>query len=577
MSERSVLVKRLQGVEALGQAKIIAVDKTGTITKNQLAVVAAVTLHDHYAVAANGYQVAGAITSSSKKESPHALDWLARSCMLTSGAQILTAEDGTVTIEGDPTEAALQVFAKKCGIEQGEITARLPLVRDEGFDYTRKYHEVVHKSSRGYLVSVAGAPDVLLDQMQLSENEHVMIRQQQERLSRLGMRVIVLGHLVVRESPKVGAHHHYHFDGLVGMQDTLHDGLQKTIATLHDAGVSVVMITGDHPITAHALAVQAGILENNSSSHQVLSGDVLERMSDEELVTASASVRVFARVSPEHKLRIVHAFQKAGYVTAMTGDGVNDAPALTAADLGIALGIRGTEVAKDAADIVLLDDNLSSIATGIEEGRSIYASIQRVVTYLFSGSFSLVTILVISAVLFRATPIAPSQVIWLNFVTDVVLVLALTSERTREGLLTRRYVHPTGLITRDTLRRIFGLTTPSIILISIVLATMQGSLETDRSRTAILTILAVTHWAFAWNVRSKDTSLFSAGFARSNPQLIEVTILAFILQLTAVYVPVFQQVLHTTALPLGTWLIAFAIAASCIAAEEVRKYFRRHR
>ncbi|MDP2672078.1 MAG: HAD-IC family P-type ATPase, partial [Candidatus Daviesbacteria bacterium] len=347
----------------------------------------------------------------------------------------------------------------------------------------------------------------------------------------------------------------------------VHEAMQKAIS----AGIKVVMITGDHKITAQAIAKEAGIYHEGDT---ILTGEDIDSLSEDEFADMLDKVSVFARVTPDHKLKIVRAYKKRGEIIAMTGDGVNDAPSLVAADLGVSMGKIGTEVAKEASDIVLLDDNFASIIAAIEEGRSIYKTIKKVILYLFSTSFGEVFTITGALLLGLPLPILAAQILWLNFVTDGFLDVSLAMEPKEEGLLKGTFEHPKKyLIDGLTIQRMFFMAIPMMIG---TLFLFKGYYQQDmvKAWTMSLTVLAVFQWFNAWNCRHESKSIFLLN-PFSNRFLVGATITVIILQLFAIYHPLMQKILKTTALDLSDWLIIIPIASSIVVVEEIRKMIYR--
>jgi len=363
------------------------------------------------------------------------------------------------------------------------------------------------------------------------------------------------------------------FVGFFGMKDALRpevrDAMQKAIS----AGIRVVMITGDHKVTAQAIAKEAGIYRAGDT---ILTGQDIDAFSDAELSEKFVKTSVFARVTPEHKLRIIKAYKARGEIVAMTGDGVNDAPSLVAADLGVAMGKIGTEVAKEASDIVLLDDNFGSIVSAVEEGRSIYKTIKKVILYLFSTSWGESMTITGALLLGYPLPLLPAQIIWLNFVTDGFLDVALAMEPKEEELLRGNFERPKKyLIDKLMTQRMFIMAIPMMIG---TLFLFKGYFENDlvKAWTISLTVLAVFQWFNVWNCRSESKSFFQTGFF-SNKYLLGATAIIISLQMLAVYTPFFQRFLHTVPLNLSEWVMIIAVATSIIWVEEIRKFFYRRR
>jgi Ca2+-transporting ATPase len=357
------------------------------------------------------------------------------------------------------------------------------------------------------------------------------------------------------------------------MSDALRYEVKEAMQRVRMADMRVVMITGDHRITAQAIAKEADIWREGDS---VITGEEINQMSDDELVEKLVFASVFARVTPDHKFRIIQAYRKRGEIVAMTGDGVNDAPSLVAADLGVAMGKIGTEVAKEASDIVLLDDNFASIVSAAEEGRGIYKTIKKVILYLFSTSVGEVLVIAGALVLGYPLPILAAQIIWLNFVTDGFLDVSLAMEPKEQGLMQGKFERPKKWIVDGLMaQRICFMALPMVIG---TLYLFKGYLETDLAKalTISLTTLAAFQWFNAWNCRSESKSIFQMN-PFSNMYLVGATIIVICLQLAAVYTPFLQKVLRTVPLSFNEWLIVVPVAASIVLVEEIRKFFYRKR
>jgi len=586
MSKRHALVKRLQAVEALGQARVIATDKTGTITKNEM-VVQKVSDGKVFDISGIGYEAEGGAHLDGVRIAPSEhpdLQEMGRIAALAASARVMYSEETKqFSVAGDPTEAALMIFAKKLDMTREELEAEHPLITEIPFDSARKYRAVLNRAPRGTRLSVVGAPETVLAlsssrqsagrKVALTSDAREEIENSVHDLSRQGLRVVALarasGTAVTLEHDDV---HDLTFVGLIGMKDGLREGVFEALETARSAGIRVVMITGDHAVTARAIAQEAGIFR---AGERVLTGDEMDALSDEELSKALDRVAVFARVTPAHKLRIVRAYQARGEIIAMTGDGVNDAPSLVAADLGVAMGLIGTEVAKEAADIILLDDNFGSIVAAIEEGRSIYATIKKVITYLFSTSVG--EVLVIAGALFASLPLPllPAQIIWLNLVTDGFLTVALGMEPKEKGLLEKKFdASDKNLVDRLMTVRMVVMAIPMALGTLALFALYMDDMA--KALTMSLTTLAVFQWFNAWNCRSDRESVFTTNpFA--NGYLVAALGVVIALQVFAVYVPFAQQFLHTTSLSLADWLLIIPVASTVLFAEEARKWIVRRR
>lgn len=561
MSKRNALVKKLQAVEALGSATVIAVDKTGTITLNELCVETILTADNKlYTVTGKGFEPDGNILLSGKPVSTrdhHPLRHLLAIFSKSTTAHLRRNEEGILVPVGDPTEVALSVCVQKYGGPLPVLTVKHQIP----FDYHKKYsqHEFIDEENKRHRVLI-GAPENLLSQVKLSVREKTTIEQRIHSLQYEGMRVIA-----VTDNQE--------FIGLVGMQDSIHPEAKDAIGLAKSAGIRVMMITGDHQDTAVAIARKVGLYTEGDIS--LTGADIDAHPASELAALIAPNVTVFARVTPEHKLKIIEALRLRGEVVAMTGDGVNDATSLVAADLGIAMGKRGTEVAKDAADIILLDDNFKSITAAIKEGRGLYLTIKNVILYLFSTSTGEALTLTFALVLGLPSPILPIQILWLNFVTDGFLDVALSMEPREHGLLKREWKKTDqSLVDRTMLLRmvLVGIT---MAIGSLFLFYQYKDIDYTKALTISLTTLAVFQWFNAWNCRSSTKSLLELPFFGNWP-LIAATIIIILLQIIATSTSFMQNILHTTSLSLLEWMMCIGIASTVLLVEEVRKMMLVH-
>lgn len=572
MGKRNALVKKLQAVEALGQADIIAVDKTGTITKNELVIKKVFTNNNFYEIEGIGYEPRGDIKMSNEYINPvddSDLVYLAKLSSLCAEARIIySKEDDLWHIAGDPTEAAILVFGQKVGFHKEELNKQYPKLEDNVFDYQKKYKSSFYKKN----LIVMGAPEEVLElcTKMYKNGKNVRIKRDdiEKNLLKMlneGLRVIAVAQKNDNKAEELS------FVGFLGMKDALRLEVSDSILKAQNAGIKVVMITGDHKITAKSIAEEAGIYLKDD---KIITGVELDNMSDSEALKEIGSVSVFARVNPEHKLRIVNLFRSLGKTIAMTGDGVNDAPSLVAADLGISMGRIGTEVAKEASDIILLDDNFETIVSAIEEGRGIYKSIKKVLLYLLSTGMAEVFVILTALLLDMPLPLLAVQIIWLNFVTDGILDAALAFDPKEGGLLKNQFKKPNKFL-------IDKLMVQRMIMFSLIMG--MGTLllfkqyymiDMTKALTISLTVLAVFQWFNVWNCRSETRSIFNKDIF-SNKFLVFGTIIAVLLQLAAVYNPFMQSILGTTALTIQEWGFIILMASSIIIIEEGRKFITR--
>ncbi len=583
MGKKQVLVKKLQAIEVLGETKILAVDKTGTVTKNELAIEKVSVGGQIFSLTGNGYVPEGSLyrdgVAIDSAGCEHVL-FSGKIAMLNASASLIFLEETKEwKVAGDPTEGALFVFGKKIGFDRDALLLQMPMVDEIPFDYEQKYHASLHQQDGDYLLAVTGSPEKILS---VSEYEYISTGEQkltQERrhalealvddFSREGLRVIGFGYASLQEGsidrqmfpPLV-------FGGFFGIKDTIREEVRDAVEKVEKAGIRVVMITGDHSVTAQAIAREAGIYRDGDG---LLDGREIALMDVAGLMLKIRDVRVFSRVTPEHKLKIIQAYRANGMVVAMTGDGVNDALSLSAADIGIGMGNIGTDVAKEAADVLLLDDNFGNIVHGVEEGRSIFVTIKKVILYLFCTSIGMVLTLLVALVFGWPIPILAVQVLWLNLVTGGFLDVALAMDP-QEGW--KKAVNTT-LVDKLMIRRMAWMAMPMMIG-TLYLFSQYYESDINKAWTVSLTVLAVFQWFNVWNCRSTKKSIFSMN-PFSNKFLIGAMIITVILQLFAVYNPLFQRVLRTVPLGWRDWVSIVSVAFSVIIVEELRKYFSRKR
>ena len=588
MSKRNALVKKLQAVEALGQARIIAVDKTGTITKNELVVREVWTAGKLFNIGGIGYEPTGNIkfenTVIDAVNHPELLA-IGKAVALCASSRLVFSEiEKRWYITGDPTEGAMIVFARKIGFNKEDLLNESPALSEIPFDYKLKYRAVVNSIENKNILTVIGAPETIIELSkkiigpkgvhELSTKDKEELEKTLTGMSIQGERVVAVAtHDNVENSVNPQLVSNLTFVGFLGMKDVLRPEVKDAMDRAQEAGIKVVMITGDHKITAMAIAHEADIYHDGD---EILTGSEIDAMNDYELSEKLSKTTVFARVTPEHKLKIINAFKKRGEIIAMTGDGVNDAPSLVAADLGVAMGNIGTEVVKEAADIVLLDDNFGSIVSAIEEGRSIYKTIKKVILYLFSTSIGEVLTIIGALLLGLPLPILAAQIIWLNFVTDGFLDVSLAMEPKEEGLLLGKFERPKKyIVDKLMLQRMFRMALP-MMLGTLFLFQRYADVDIEKAWTISLTTLAVFQWFNAWNCRSELKSIFQMS-PFSNRFLLGSTFIVIILQLLAVYTPTLQKILHTVPLEFFDWIIIIPIALSIVFVEEIRKFFARRR
>src|SRR3989344_4246140 len=598
MSTRNVLVKRLQAVEALGQTKVIAVDKTGTLTRNEMLIQRVYVDDKIFDITGSGYEPKGEAIFDGKIIDPvnhPELLFSGRIAAFCASARLSFLEEAKIwKIAGDPTEAAMLVFSEKIGFHHDSLERETPKIFESPFDYRKKYHATIRKVDGKNFLTVVGAPEDVLNLCKkswhkdgtetLDEEKKKELEAIFHKFARNGFRVVA--YAINQDTEEIidqTSVPPLTFVGFFGMNDALRGEVKEAVQSVRAAGMRVVMITGDHRLTAQAIAKEADIWREGD---RVLTGEEIDAMSEAELMANLVSVTVFARVTPDHKLRIIGAYRKLGEIVAMTGDGVNDAPSLVAADLGVAMGKIGTEVAKEASDVVLLDDNFASIVSAAEEGRGIYKTIKKVILYLFSTSMGEVLVIAGALVLEYPLPILAAQIIWLNFVTDGFLDVALAMEPKEKGLMQGKFERPKKWIVDGLMaQRMFLMALPMAIGTLYLFqkyfsagggSSLGGETDLTKALTISLTTLAVFQWFNAWNCRSESKSIFQMN-PFSNKFLVGATGIVILLQLFALYTPFLQKILHTTPLSLSEWLTIIPIAGSIILVEEIRKFFYRRK
>jgi Ca2+-transporting ATPase len=609
MAKRKAIVRHLSAVETLGSANVIASDKTGTLTKNEMTVRAVVTASGAVRIAGTGYEPKGEI----RPEGSATLDGLLQiefARALTVGDRdnnaVLQEQDGRWMIQGDPTEGALIVAARKAGLDAETLDARLKRVGEVPFSSERKLMSTVHEDSEHeerLLVFTKGAPDVLLARCThefigktprpLTAERRAEILETNEKLAGEALRTLGVA---ARQLPADAlqqkdvteeVEHELAFLGMIGMIDPPREEAKQAVARAKGAGIRSVMITGDHPKTAAVIAAELGI----TSDGQALTGSELQTLSDESLDQAVQNVSVYARVNPEHKLRIVNSLQRHGDTVAMTGDGVNDAPALKTADIGVAMGITGTDVSKEAADVILTDDNFATIVAAVEEGRAVFDNIRKFLRYLLSSNIGEVLTMFFGVLFAKriglqaqgsdvVLPLLATQILWINLVTDGAPALALGVDPPDEHLMDRppRPRHE-GVITCRMWFGIFFVGTIMAIGTLLVLdASLPGGLITGNhnmryAQTMAFTTLMMFQLFNAFNARSDEQSAFHGIF--QNHWLWAAVGLSLLLHIAVIYTPFLQQAFSTTRLGFRDWAYCTAVASTVLWLRELMKLATR--
>ena len=588
MARSQALVRRLPSVEVLGSVDVICSDKTGTLTTNAMTARALVTAENTFIVTGEGYKPEGAVCDAeSKKDVALGEDALLnRACLISllCNDANLTEENEEWTLHGDPTEGALLVLAMKHGYSRASSQHTWPRLDELPFETERRYMATLHHDGEGEkVVMLKGAPDRILQHCdkQLTAAGAINLDrdywyQQLSEMAENGMRVMALAEKKAPEPFAVLGHHFVESEltliALVGISDPPRQEAIASIKTCHSAGMKVKMITGDNPITASAIGKELGL-----NARIVMTGAELDKLTDEELSKAVEQCDVFARTSPTNKLQLVNALQRNQHVVAMTGDGVNDAPALRQADIGVAMGRKGTDAAKDAADIVLTDDNFSTIAKAVQEGRTVYDNIVKSILFILPTNLAEAAVIIIAIISGRLLPITPAQILWVNMITAITLALALAFEPPEPGIM-RRQPRPLkqGLITGNLLSRMLlvGFSSAAIVFgLFAYYRDMGASLE--HSRAVAVNALVMLEAIYLLNCRFLTDSIFSSAFMRGAlPSLIAI-VCVITIQLIFTYLPISQALFEISSLAIEDWLRIICFTLPILLVVETEKYVWR--
>ncbi len=581
LAKRRALMRRLSAVETLGSTSVICSDKTGTLTRDEMTA-RKVYVHGHLLdVSGIGYEPQGEFLRDGVRcEPPEALEHLLRAAALASDARILQGEaDGAWTVSGDPTEGALLAAAAKAGLNKADLDARFARVHEIPFASETKRMTTLHATGDGVVAYAKGAPEVIVASCTalltaegaapLGEEGRQEILHVAHEMANDALRVIAVA--MRADATPENAQREMTFLGLVGMIDPPRPEAEAAMRKCEDAGVRVVMITGDHPATARAVARELGILRKG----RVVTGAQLEEMGDAELAREVANIDVYARVSPAHKLRVVTALQQQGHVVAMTGDGVNDAPALKKADIGVAMGITGTDVAKEAAAMMLTDDNFASIVAAVEEGRGIFGNIKKYLMFLLSSNIGEIGLMAGAMLLGLPLPLTAVQILYVNLATDGLPALALAVDPPEHDLMRRKPRDPgTGIFTRPVvaLMLVGGAWSAAVNLALFTWALRSGRSAAD-AMTMTFVCLVLIQLVNAYNFRSDRLSALDRPFA--NRWLNLATAWEAALLCLVVYLPFLKEPFGMFALHPVDWAIVGGAALTILPVLEAAKWMAR--
>ena len=586
MAANGALIRRLPAVESLGSVSIIWSDKTGTLTQNEMTVASIVTLSGPYRVEGTGYGPDGGFFDDSGEVSPEQdsdVATLIRAGVLCNKAEVSEDESGDWVAVGDPTEAALLTLGLKAGLTRSTLLAGTPLIDQIPFESERRFMATLHDhpESDDRVAWVKGAPERIIDMASAqwgggdldADHWHEAATQ----LAKKGQRVLAIAGAVYGQSEGFADDMSVpglQLIGLVGVIDPPREAAKQAIAACQAAGVRVKMITGDHTVTASVIGRQLGL-----DATDPLSGQEIDYLSDQELIQRIETTDVIARANPEHKLRLVTLSQRAGYQVAMTGDGVNDAPALQAADIGVAMGKKGTDAARGASDLVLTDDRFETIEHAVERGRVVFDNIKKSMAFILPTNLGEAGIILVALFAGWFMPITASQILWVNMVTAVTLSLALVVERAERGLMSRP-PRPANepLITRRLLERIVFV---SFLLMGATLGVFWWQLlagaPIEHARTAAVTMLVVAEVWYLFNARRfTQTGLTIETFVGNRVALLTVTLL-LALQLGFTYLPFMNELFGTVPIGLDIWAVALGLGALIFLLVEAEKWLWRKR
>jgi ATPase, P-type (transporting), HAD superfamily, subfamily IC len=578
MAKRNALIRRLPAVETLGSTSVICTDKTGTLTKNEMTVRTVFTAGQSFAISGAGYAPEGEFFLEDRPVAPpEPLLLTLKAAALASDARLLKKEEGSWAIKGDPTEGALIVAAAKAGLSKDALDAENPRIHEIPFSSETKRMTTLHQTAEGATAYAKGAPESfwkgaissfppMAFNCSTTQGANRSCISADMASQRYGCWVLRSNRMQRRHAATGMT-----FLGLIGMIDPPRPEARDAIATCVQAGIRPVMITGDHPLTAQAIARDLGLLDGG----RIVAGAELEAMSDEQLKRQVQNISVYARVSPAHKLRVVTAWQANGHIVAMTGDGVNDAPALKRADIGVAMGITGTDVTKEAAAMTLTDDNFASIVAAVEEGRGVFSNIKKYLMYLLSSNIGEIGLMAGATLLGLPLPLSAVQILYVNLATDGLPALALAVDPPEEDLMKRKPRNPRiGIFTRPvvTLMALGGVWS-ALVNLGLFIWALNSGRGLEQAMTMTFVSLVLIQFFKAYNFRSDRHSVLRRPFA--NKWLNLAIIWELVLLSLIVYLPFLHDAFGTYALSPTDWLIVAGLAVTVVPVLELAKWMER--
>lgn len=590
MAARNAIIRKLPAVETLGSASVICSDKTGTLTQNQMTVQEIVAGGARYAVTGVGYEPKGEFQRDGETIDARQNKALAETlkCGLLCNDSNLVSIDGQRRIEGDPTEGALLVAALKAGFHREELLSEMPRLDAIPFESERQYMATLHESPTlgGNVAYLKGSVERVLEKCDKAHSDAGAlvaldadaIRRETDELAKKGLRVLAFARKLFPSDKQTLAHQDVAdgltFLGLQAMIDPPRPEAIDAIAKCHEAGIEVKMITGDHELTAKAIAERIGIVKNADAA-SVINGKTLATMSEDALRQAVKTTSVFARVAPEDKLKLVKAIQQNGEIVAMTGDGVNDAPSLRQANIGIAMGVTGTDVAKETADMILTDDNFATIEAAVEEGRGVYDNLVKFIAWTLPTNFGEGLIILLAVVAGLTLPILPVQILWINMTTAILLGLMLAFEP-KEPDIMKRPPRPANepILTTELVVRLFivGAMLCAGALWAFEWALAEGRTDAQ-ARTIAVNVFIFGEMAYLFNCRSMRYSMFRLGLF-TNPLLWLGVFLMTVLQIAYAHVPAMNVAFHSAPISLGDWGVSLLPGVAIYVVIGLKKYWQ---
>lgn len=589
MADRNAIIRRLPGVETLGSVSVICTDKTGTLTKSEMTVTKVVLSNMDVDVEGTGYSPEGKLSvkgESVKPESDSNLHWMIISGTLCNEAR-LYSENDTWFIDGNPTEGSLLTLAAKAGYDPEEIDRQWKRVDEIPFESDHKFMATINRNNSKKMIFFKGATEVVLPKCntQMAENgdvedlDRAWWNNRADELASQGFRILSIAMTESKEDSDSISFRHIESGlthiGLAAIMDPPRPEAVEAVKKCSQAGIRVKMITGDHARTASAIAREMNI----SDGSRVMTGTEIEKTSDEKLESMVEEIDVYARVSPEHKLRLVTALQNRGHITAMTGDGVNDAPALKKSNIGIAMGKKGTEAAKEAAEMVLADDNFASIVHAVEEGRTVYDNLKKTLLFMLPTNGGEALVIMVAIALGFVIPMTPAQVLWVNMVTAVTLALSLAFEPTEEDIM-RRSPRPTGE-SLVSLKMLLRITYVSALLMAgsfgLFALYRAGGAQVNFARTIAVNTIIMGEIFYLFNSRYITRSSLSIKGLIATPQVWIATITVLLLQIPFTYLPLMQDLFGTASIGFMEWISILAAGGGIFLIVETEKFIVRKR